>query len=159
MKKYANTFINMRNLLLIWHNTQVQTEFIVNEKMKFSKKTSPNATKIMTMMMMIPSLRLTYSSAITFRSQFSGFSFLFLGYFYLPSWENSWLLALNFVSLIAQFLVSCLLALNCVSLVTQFLGFLFTCYWWFKDHVFVSSTSHFVVLGDSWLFLIVSFFV
>ena len=46
---------------------------------------------------------------------------MFLGFFCLPSWENSWFLALNCVSLVTQFLVSWLLALNCVSLVTQFL--------------------------------------
>ena len=73
MKKVAKTFINMRNLLLTLHNTQVQTEFTVNEKMEFSKKTSPNTPKIMTTMM-IPSLR----SQFTFRSQFSRFYFCFL---------------------------------------------------------------------------------
>ena len=78
------------------------------------RKISPNATT-MTITMMIPSSRLTLSSATAFnattRSLFSWFSCLFLGFFFcLPSWENSWFLALNCVSLVTLFLVSWLLA-------------------------------------------------
>ena len=76
----------------------------------------------------------------TTRSLFSGFSFCFFVFFFfsLHNCENSWFLALNFVSLITHLLVSWLLAIGCLNFMSLSLV------------VYPSA-----VLGDSWLLLIV----